>query len=209
MSLNSLVVNNRSVFVELYFELSVAGYTTLTTISNHPHPKASTQRIVGCFAGVGLACTVVGSVGLLIAGIADGLPLLVMIIPFLIGLSLPLFLLTSLHPAITVEEEGLRLKPLLFPSSFVAWDNLLDMVNHELVKPPAPSKIQQRLKREPQKGEMILAKMGALPFHYRVVGWMGGQGFKPTFAISNRTHIEYDALRSEIKKHLPKRKKTE
>jgi hypothetical protein len=181
----------------------------LTTISNHPHPKANTQQLVGCFAGIGLACTVVGSLGLLIAGIMNGLPLLVIMIPFLIGLSLPLFQLTSLHPAITVEEDGLRLNPLVFPPSFVAWDDLIEMTDHTLVKPPAPSKIQQRLKREPHTGEMILAKMGVLPFHYRVVGLMGGQGFKPTFAISNRSHVEYEALRSEIRKHLPKRKKSE
>lgn len=181
----------------------------MTTISNHPHPKASTQRIVGCFAGVGLTCMVVGSLGLLIAGMVYGLPLLIIMIPFLIGLSLPLFLLTSLHPAIIVEENGLRLNPLVFPSSFVAWDDLLQITEHTLIKPPAPSKIQKYIKKEPHEGEMILAKIGALPFHYRVVGLMSSQGFKPTFAISNRTHVDYKILRSKIKKQLPKSGKSE
>lgn len=181
----------------------------MTTISNHPHPNASTQRVVGCFAGLGIIFSGVGSLGLLIAGIAFGLPLLVIMIPFLIGLSLPLFQLTSLHPTITVEENGLRLNPLVFPSSFVAWDDLAEIREHTLIKPPAPSKIQKYTKREPHQGEMILAKIGKLPFHYRIVGLMSGQGFKPTFAISNRTHIEYKILRSEIKKHLSKSEVTE
>lgn len=178
----------------------------MTTISNHPHPKATTQRLVGCFAAMGLVFMLIGVMGLFLGGIVYGLPLLIIMIPFLIGLSMPLFLLTSLHPTIRIEENGLQLKPLVFPASFITWENMIERIEHTLVKPPAPSKVQQQLKRTPHKGEMILAKTTALPIHYRIVGFMAGQGFKPTFAISNRTHVDYEALQSEIQKHLPQRK---
>ena len=168
-------------------------------ISNHPHPNAKMQRLIGWLAGLGLLGTVVGSVGLLILGFGYGLGLMVLMVPFLLGLSTPLFLITSLHPAITVKENGLRLKPLVFPASFLQWESIREMTPHTLVKPPAPSKLRRS---STQQGEMLLVVPNSLPWHYRMVGWMAGHGFTPVFAISNRTHVDYELLRDTVKKHL-------
>ncbi len=171
----------------------------MTTISNHPHPKARTQRIVGLFAGLGLLGALLGSLGLLFIGLAYGLILMLIMIPFLLALSMPLLLLTSLHPAVRVEEKGLHLKPLVFRTSFLEWDAIVGMVEHSLVKPPPPSKIRRR---DPHQGEMFLVQPGHLPWHYRMVGVIAGHGFQPVFAISNRTHVDHERLRDTIHQHL-------
>lgn len=168
-------------------------------ISNHPHPNAKTQRLIGWLAGLGLMGTVLGSIGLLILGFGYGLGLMVLMVPFLLGLSTPLFLITSLHPAITVEENGLRLKPLVFPASFVRWEAIQQITKHTLLKPPPPSKLHRLT---PHEGDMLLVLPNTLPWHYRMVGWMAGHGFTPVFAISNRTHVDYERLRDTVKKHL-------
>lgn len=169
------------------------------TISNHPKP----QRLVEILLVLGLLGTLFAIIGLLILGIGYGLWLMVLMIPFLIGLTAPLFLLTSLHPAIRIEETGVYLKPLVFPTSFVLWEDVVEMVEHTLVRPPLPSKLG---KRKTQTGEMFIVQGGKLPFHYRVVGFMAGYGFTPVFAISDRTHLDYYILRQQMKKYLSKRK---
>ncbi|NDJ85479.1 MAG: hypothetical protein GYB66_06305 [Chloroflexi bacterium] len=170
------------------------------TISNHPHPRQRLQRLIGCFTVSGMLLTVLGVAGLLVLGIGYGLFLMVLMVPFLLGLALPLFLLTSLHPSIAVEEGGLRLRPLVFAETYVAWDKIEAMTPHTLVKPPPPSK----LRRKAQTGVMFVARPGALPAHYRVVGMLSGHGFKPVFAISDRTHQDYEHLKQQIERYIKK-----
>ncbi len=168
------------------------------TISSHPHPNPSVRRLVGWLAAVGLLGVVFGTIGLLLIGFGYGLPLTIVMIPFLWGLSAPLLLLTSLHPVIIVEEEGLRLKPLVFPASFVQWDAIVELKEHSLLKPPPTTKRGRRKKAA--KGHMIVATR--LPIHYRVVGLFAGVGFRPVFAISDHTHQDYLQLYREIKKSI-------
>lgn len=167
-------------------------------ISSHPHPKPRYRHLVGWLAGAGLMGVVVGTVGLLVVGIGYGLPLMVLMVPFLWGTGAPLLLLTSLHPVITVEEDGLCLKPLFFPASFVSWETIIEMTDHRLLKPL--DNTRRGRQRKPVKGQMLLVER--LPFHYRVVGAFAGYGFRPVFAISDRTHTDYEKLRREIKKNL-------
>jgi hypothetical protein len=143
---------------------------------------------------------VIGVVGALIAGFALGLPLMVLMIPFLVALCLPLFLQTSLHPAIAVDKEGLHLNPLIWRGHFVRWEDLEGYTQHHLLRPPAP-KMLKRKGRDPQEGLLIIGTTN-LPWHYRVVGLLAGKGLRPVFGISNWTHVDYAALRNHIRKNL-------
>lgn len=168
------------------------------SISTHPHPQPRRQRLVEIIAALALLGVIIGTLGLLIIGIAYKLILMLLMIPFLLGLSASLLLLTSLHPQITVEEEGLWLKPLVFRRSFVQWQDLR-LVKHTLISPPPPSKFKTR---EAQEGEMLQVPPSKLPKHYCIVGLIAGYGFTPIFAISNRTHLDYKILRDTLKKQL-------
>jgi hypothetical protein len=152
---------------------------------------------------LGLFGAAIGSVGLLVVSLAYGLPLMALMIPFLIGLCGPLLVLTSLHPGIVVEQDGLRLTPLVWKSSFVRWADLERLTEHTLLKPPPPQRRSAGKRRvEIQSGVMIIARRGALPWHYRIVGLMAGSGFRPTFAIASHAHVGYEALYKELQRRM-------
>jgi hypothetical protein len=181
----------------------LAGYPNSMPISSHPRLNPGRQRFAGCMARLGLLGAGLGVVGLLAVGIGYGLPLLILMIPFLIGLSVPLLTLTSLHPAITIEDGGLRLTPLVWKSSFVGWQDVERLTTHTLLKPAPPERYQRRRKGAAvHSGHMLVARRGALPWHYCVVGVMAGFGWRPVFAVSNQTHTEYEKLHRELRQRL-------
>lgn len=176
------------------------------SVSQHPHPQATTQRLIGIILTLGIAGLVVGGVGLLLMGILLGLPLMILAIPFFIALGIPLLLQTSLHPTIIVEENGIRLYPLVWRATFLRWEDIDYIRNHSLLKPPPPTRLARKgvLLHE---GMMIVTPRQALPWHYHWIGLMVGDGFQhPMFAISNRTHVDYEILRETIKKHARRNK---
>lgn len=168
------------------------------TISNHYHPRPTLHRWIGRLAVAGIFAAIFGSLGLLVAAFALGTALMILMIPFLIGLAVPLFLLTSLYPGVAIEEEGLRVIPNGLPSSFVQWEDIIKMTENTLLKPPPPSK----MRRPAHEGDMILVKVGKLPFPYRIVSLIAGYGGTPVFAISNQSHQDYKDLRRELKHYI-------
>ncbi len=171
-------------------------------ISNHLHPNIAFHRWVGRLALLGLGGVLFGTAGLVYAAFAYGAGLMLVMIPFLWGLSLPLFLLTSLYPGVIVHENGVELRPYGFRRTLLVWDDMLALTENSLLKPPPPSK----LRRVTHVGAMILVKSDKLPVHYRVVGLIAGVGWKPIFGISNKTHADYEALLLAFQERLPQRK---
>lgn len=149
-----------------------------------------------------IVLALLASIGLVIVAFGFGAGLTLLMIPFLLGLTVPLVLLVSLYPAVSVAEEGLRLQPNGMPGTFVRWEELEAIAEHTLLKPAPPPK----LRREAHQGDMIIVRKGAVPFYYRLIGMMAGYGTSPVFAISNRTHVEFSALRRTLKNRLPHRK---
>lgn len=169
------------------------------TISSHPHPNPIRQRLLGVVVRFALVGVVFATLGLLILGFGFGLPLMVVMVPFLLGLSSPLLLLACLHPAIEVQAEGLSIQPLVFKPHQIAWGAIETMVEHSLIK-PVPPKRQKFIR--PQQGQMLLLERGSLPLQYRIIGLLAGHGFRPVIAISNRTHTDYETLRRTIQKAI-------
>jgi hypothetical protein len=174
----------------------------LSTISNHPHPNYSLHRWFGRLAVAGIVAAWLSAVGMVLVAFGLGAGLMLVMIPFLLGLTMPLVLLIALYPGVEVREEGIVLQPNGLPSTSVAWDDVLEVTEHTLLKPPPPSK----LKRTAQQGEMVLVQPGAVPFYYRIISLIAGYGGTPVFAISNRTHVDYEALKRVLKKRIPHRK---
>jgi hypothetical protein len=167
--------------------------------------------MVGGLALLGMIGIIFGAGGLLIIGLFYGLPCLILMIPFLLGMIFPLVVLTALHPGITANEEGLRLKPLIWKASELRWENLVALTDHSLIPAPPPDR-QLRLRKKPaQVGYMIIVQRGALGWPYRLVGVAAGHGLNPIFAISNKTHTNYEALAAALQDRLPyqKDKKTQ
>lgn len=169
-------------------------------ISNHLHPNIFFHRWIGRLAALGLGASLFASIGLFMVGVVYAAPFMVLMIPFLWGLSVPLFLLTSLYPGVVLHEDGVELLPYAFKTNQLAWDDLIAITEHTLLRPPPPSK----LRRKTHTGAMILVKPDKLPAPYKVVGFIAGMGWNPVFAISDRTHTDYDALLAIFEERLPK-----
>lgn len=147
-----------------------------------------------------------GALGLLIVGLMYGLPLMLLMIPFLMGMVFPLIVFTAIHPEITLQDEGVHIKPLVWKSRLVAWEQLTALTDHALMKPPPPARQQKLTRRPVTKGHMILVQKGALGWPFRVVGFAAGHGTTPVFAISSKTHRDYDQLYQTLKRRLPQQK---
>lgn len=176
----------------------------MSILSRHPTPRL--RQIVGGLALLGMVGIIFGAGGLLIIGLFYGLPCLILMIPFLLGMIFPLVVLTALHPEITVREEGLQLKPLIWKASEVGWENLVALTDHSLLPAPPPDRQFRLIKKRPAVGSMIIAKQGTLAWPYRLVGCAAGHGLNPIFAISNKTHTNYEALAAALQERLPYQK---
>ncbi len=145
---------------------------------------------------VGLAGLVFGVAGLVVVGLLHGLPLLVLMAPFLAVLALPLVQLAVMHPAITVYERGLWVQPLLWRGAWIAWDAVIDVTDHTLIR----RAVNKRGDLE-RDGRLIVVERD-LPGVYRVVGGMAGLGWGTrAFGIATHAHVGYKTLLNAIQRH--------
>ncbi len=173
----------------------------MTTISNHPRLNPTKQRLIALFVRIILAINLFISGTLLVISIIYVLPLLALTVVFLLALTMPIFLQTSLHPALEVREDGLYVQPLIWRNEFIAWESISHLTAHPMLKPAPPSQIPL-INKTPQEGLLIVCHKGAAAWHYRLLGIITGQGVTPVFAFSNHTHADYKQLRRELKRRL-------
>ncbi len=169
-------------------------------LSEHAHPRPALRRVTGWLVAAGLIGIVVGVIGLLVLAIGYRLLLLALAAIFLAALAVPLLQLSALHPAITVYERGLWLKPLVWQGSWVPWDALTGLHDHTLIQRG------KRTRWDTSREGHLITVTGALPVVYAVVGWMAGLGSRRAFGIAAHSHTDYAALLSAIKRHIPRQK---
>lgn len=178
----------------------------MSILSNHPHSNPWLRRLVGWLALAGIIGILFGAVGLLILGLTYGLLLMLLMIPFLLGMIMPLVILTALHPDIAIHDEGVLVKPLIWKSHLVTWNQLTALAEHALMKPPPPERQRKLTRQKLADGYMVVVEKGALGWPFRVVGFAAGHGTSPVFAISNKAQQEYDTLYRTLKQHIPEKK---
>lgn len=165
-------------------------------LSDHPHPVSALRALTALALALGLAGMVLGVVGLVVFGIVHGLPLLPVMALFLAALSLPLIQLAVMHPRVTVYEDGLWLRPLLWRASWVAWDAIADVTDHTLIR-----RIVNKRGMLERDGRLIVVRAG-LPWPYQVVGGMAGLGWRTrAFGIATHAHADYKTLLNTIQRH--------
>lgn len=174
----------------------------MSIISQHPHLGRTRRRIAHWFVWVVLLLSVVACVGLVVGGLWFGFPLMIIMAFLVVGLDVPLVMLTSLHPDIDVHEQGLMVTPLMGKARLVSWEDLRYISPHSLLKPHPPERATSS-RTVQQEGLLVVAKPGALAWHFRLVGVFTGHGWQPTFGATNTTHTDYNQLRFQLKKVLP------
>ncbi len=111
-----------------------------------------------------------------------------------LALILPLMLMMSATPPITLSRAGFTIQPGIGKPTTVPWGAVKEVKPYPLL-PPEDSETTRRLmvgrkKYRPAAGTMFVCE--GLPWRYRIVGAFAGEGFAPSVAVTNRTHADYE-----------------
>lgn len=111
-----------------------------------------------------------------------------------LALMLPLILITSATPPVTVTRDGLTVQPWIGRAVTVPWSAVKAVKPYSLLPPEDSEQVRKvmvgRKKYNAAAGLMLICE--GLPWRYRVVGAFAGEGFAPVVAVTNRTHADYE-----------------
>lgn len=140
---------------------------------------------------------------LALAFVTGGL-LFMLTAPLALLLLLPLAMLTSATPPLSIDEAGLTIKPLLWRERFIAWDEIRAAKPYPLLPPQEGESVRRTMvgRKKYQTAEGIMLIVPGLPIQYRAAGFFAGEGLMPIIAITNRTHTGYDWLAKQINAHV-------
>jgi len=173
--------------------------------THHTHPQPLKDRAIQ-YGAVVLALVMIICVPLLIILTLAGAPggLFVLIGVVLLVLTPVVLMLTATSPAVTLEDDGLRLAPRLWRARFVQWDEVAAVKTYPLM--PSESQEVNRRNFVGRKNytapEGIMLVIPSLPVQYRVLAFFAGEPGKGVVALTNRTHTDYKTLKREITRKL-------
>jgi len=159
--------------------------------ARNPRGYRISQWVLAATAGV-LAISALPQVFLAFAIPGGGMFVLTALLS--LALILPIVLMMSATPPITLSREGFTLQPGIGKPTTVLWAAVKEVKPYSLL-PPEDSETTRRLmvgrkNYRPAAGTMLVCE--GLPWRYRIVGGFAGEGFTPVVAVTNRTHAEYD-----------------
>lgn len=169
--------------------------------SKHIHPNPSQNRIIqyGAFAVcVLMLVSAPLQILLTLAGAPGGLFIISAVVTVL--LVPPVLMLTAATPAVTLEQDGLWIEPLIWKRRFVAWGDVQAVKVYPLL-PQADGEVQRRAfvgKQNYQAAQGIMLVITGLPLPYTITAFFAGEAGKTVIALTNRTHTDYPKLRKKI-----------
>lgn len=167
----------------------------------YTHPQAARQRAAHLAAGVLILVMLFGVAGqivLVFSGIFTGVMLISAVVTLL--LIMPVIMLTTAAPPVTISAEGITVQPHLWRARFVAWDDVQALKEYPLL-PPQDTEVLRRTavgRKRYQAASGVMLIMPTLPVQYRVHGFFAGEGWTPVIALTNRTHQEYPQLLRQV-----------
>lgn len=175
-------------------------------VSTHPplNPRAYAVAQYGASAAIA-ALVVSAPVQVWIALRVLGAGLFVVTALLSLLLTLPLILLLRATPPVVTDDTGITLSPRVGRTIKIAWGDVQEVKPYPLL-PPADAEAVRRAavgRKKYRAAEGIMLRSTALPWPYRVVGWFAGEGFRAVFAVTNRSHAEYDRLKKVIERSVP------
>jgi hypothetical protein len=173
--------------------------------ATYTHPQAARQRTAHLAAGaliLAMLFGVIGQVLLVISGIFTGVMLISAGVTLL--LILPVIMLTTATPPVTLSAEGITVQPHLWRARFVAWGDVQALKAYPLL-PPQDTEVLRRAavgRKRYQAASGVMLIMPTLPLQYRVHGFFAGEGFTPVIALTNRTHQDYPELLRQLDNYV-------
>lgn len=174
----------------------------------HAHPSPALNRAVhyGALAVlIVLAASVPLQVLLALSGARGGLFTLSALATLL--LALPILLLITATPAVSISEDGLTVHPVIWRARFIPWQAVRELKDYPLLPPP-DTEVGRRVlvgrrKYRPAQGVMLV--IPGLPAQYRVTGFFAGEGLTSVIALTSRTHTDYEQLVNRVRVYVGSR----
>lgn len=174
--------------------------------SYHAHPNPTLDRVTqyGALAlMIVMALAGFGQISLALSGLPVGLLLFTGIITLM--LILPVIMLTTATPSITVATEGITVESVIWRWHSIKWDEIMAVKPYPLL-PPSDVEIGRRAfvgRKRYQSAKGIMLVIPTLPLQYRVTGLFVGEGLTGVIALTNRTHLNYERLVELVEANKP------
>ncbi len=177
---------------------------TTTTPTTYRHPKPAQQRLTHFGAALLLLVMLLAVIGQLVL-VFSGVPGVFLITAVLTALlMLPVLMLISAAPPVTLSSAGITLHPHIWRERFVRWEQVRAVKPYPLL-PPTDTEVVRRAavgRRKYRPAQGIMLVIPALPPQYRVTGFFAGEKVAPVIALTNRTHVDYERLEQQVKQYL-------
>ncbi len=172
--------------------------------TTHTHPNPLKDRITQ-YGALLLAAIMIICVPLLVLltllGAPGGLFALAGII--LLALVPPVLMLTAISPAVTLDDDGVLIQPLIWRERFIPWDRIAAVKTYPLL-PTESQEVNRRTlvgRRNYTTPDGFMLVIPALPPQYRLAAFFAGEGRAGVVALTNRTHTNYDHLKQTVMRH--------
>jgi hypothetical protein len=176
----------------------------MTSAQHHPHPQPRRYRLSQYLGTAMMLALCLAAPLQIILALATGGALFLLTAPLSLLMLLPLALLTHATPPVSVDEAGITLRPALGRARFVPWESVRAVRPYPLLPPEDAETVRRAMvgRKKYQAAAGVMLIVPALPLPYRAVGFFAGEGLTPAFALTNRTHIDYDSLVARVTRHF-------
>jgi hypothetical protein len=165
--------------------------------SIHEHPQPALNKLIHYGGVVLIAVMLAATVAQVIIALAEPRAVLLLMGAILtLLLMLPVVMLVTITPPVTVSPDALTLRPVIGKPIQLAWTEIAAIKPYPLL-PPQDNEITRRAlvgpkRYRPAEGTMLV--IPSLPLPYRVNGFFCGEGLTPVIAFTSRAHSDYDKL---------------
>lgn len=177
---------------------------SMPKVSTHTHPNPRKDRLAQ-YGALGLVVLMLLCVPALVLLTLLGAPggLFVLAALVILALTPPVLMLTAASPAVTLDDDGVTLHPLIWRERHIPWDAVAAVKTYPLL-PPESAEVNRRLfvgRRNYSVPEGIMLVVPSLPPQYRIAGFFAGEAGRGVVALTNRTHTDYPNLRRAVVRH--------
>lgn len=175
----------------------------MSRLYTHPRPLLDliTQGTAIVFLATAIALLVVQLV-LIVQGVS---PLLVFAVSTtLLLLTAPALWLLFATPPVSLEEDGITLRPRFWSPVYVRWVEVRAVKPYPLLPEKDAEKVRAAMvgRAKFRAAEGVMLVIPALPVYYRFQGFFVHEGFTGVVAVTNRTHEDYATLVDALRERL-------
>ncbi|MFW5692514.1 MAG: PH domain-containing protein, partial [Chloroflexota bacterium] len=160
------------------------------------HPKPWVDRVSQVVALAATLVLVVCAPLLMLLPLAGAPGGFVLIGLLALLLALPLIMRTAVAPAVTVDADGLTLRPMFWRDQRLPW-SAVQAVRVFPLLPSEDAEVTRRIavgRRNYRPAAGLMLVIPTLPPQYRIAGLLAGERGRPVVALTNRAHQDYDQL---------------